>query len=732
MKKTRRITLLALIAVLALAVTAMAACKDTSAKITFDGNGATGGTAPQAIDTTIGATVTLPQCNLTKTGHTFDGWKTGDKTYKAGDTFEVTAAETTFVAQWKAEQPVEPTTYALTYAAGDHGTGTAPAAVQKEAGDKFNLEAATLFSAETGYEFDGWSDGTTKYAAGAEFTMPEKAVTMTAMWKKVPVLEEFLGECVLPAVNNDQSAIPSVPSVTVVGLKIDFANKKAYYKLTDSTDWVDGKYFNNSSTSIHKPDNYGSDALYIEIKIETIAYYALIKQDMTMLYLCNSDDRPLENGEFENINAERTVTYIKPEGVTGTTPEVQTVQRGTKVTLASADTFVKEGWTFYKWQVSTYGVLRAPATQIDVNANTTVKPVFSKEFSGAEGKILLLDDGTVIKDGYTYECTINGKIVAIDTGYYILTIEVNETSKTYVILDGMHAYLATENDGTTKLSFNGKGGAMLGETAGTYELLSYTSLKLSIGGQVYTLAIDTNKMDLGLKARITIDGTTYVFGEEATVTFELGTGVDGTAPESQTVFKGEQITLPDGTGLTNGDKTFAGWTVKGGAETVLTGKYTVNGNVTLVSAWKDSTGGDPVTPSHSKLIDFAGSSSSTPVSYGYTSLENAGNDFIQISTMSIFKIDFYWSDGYTKGFIVKRYYGTNSSNTSQMKDESYENTLADKEMSNATIATKLSGLTVKFTFGLDSNNARTVTIQVETANGSGVFSEGITWTEITA
>ena len=48
--------------------------------------------------------------------------------------------------------------------------------------------------------------------------------------------------------------------------------------------------------------------------------------------------------------------------------------------------------------------------------------------------------------------------------------------------------------------------------------------------------------------------------------------------------------------------------------------------------------------------------------------------------MSIFKIDFYWSDGYTKGFIVKRYYGTNSSNTSQMKDESYENTLADKEI----------------------------------------------------
>ncbi len=191
MKKTRRITLLALIAVLALAVVAMVACQDTSAKITFDGNGATGGTAPQAIDTTIGATVTLPQCNLTKTGHTFDGWKTGDKTYNAGDTFEVTAAETTFAAQWKAEQPVGPTTYALTYAAGDHGTGTAPAAVQKEAGAKFNLAAATTFTAETGFEFDGWSDGTNTYAAGAEFTMPEKAVTLTAQWKAVQYTVTF-------------------------------------------------------------------------------------------------------------------------------------------------------------------------------------------------------------------------------------------------------------------------------------------------------------------------------------------------------------------------------------------------------------------------------------------------------------------------------------------------------------------------------------------------------------
>lgn len=732
MKKTRRTTmLLALIAVLALAVAALVACANM-AVITFDGNGATGGTAPQAINTTMGSTVTLPECELTKTGHTFDGWKTGDTTYKAGDAFKVTAAETTFVAQWKAEQgepDPDPETYALTYAAGDHGTGTAPAAVQKEAGAKFNLAAATLFTAETGYEFDGWSDGANSYAAGAEFTMPAKAVTMTAIWKKVPVLEEFFGECVLSAVNtSDQSPIPSVPSVTVVGLKIDFANKKAYYKLSDSTDWVDGKYFADSSTSKHKPDNYGSDALYIDIKIETIAYYALIKQDMTMLYLCNSDDATLEGGEFENVNTERTVTYIKPEGVTGTVPEVQTVQRGTKVTLASADTFTKANWTFYKWQVSTYDALRAPATQIDVNANTVITPIFSIQLNGSMGKILLLDNNTAEVpecDPGTYVISENIVTIDLEDGFIII-IEINETEKTYVALDGMQAYQATANDGTTKLTFDGKGGATLGTTAGTYELKNYGAvLELTFGGQKYTINnLDASKTDLGLKARITIDGTTYVFGEEATVTYELGTDVTGTVPAAQTVFKGEQITLPDGTGLTNSDKTFIGWTVKGGAETVLTGKYTVNGNVTLVSAWKDSTGGgDDPQPTATKLADF--------INCSYGSSTDPGSGYLEVSSYKWYKIEFLtatiggtqcvaWKATQTKNGTAQT-----SSNFALLTTTDTNDKITDANVDIVLYYTKPSGQTCTVEFSV-KNGKKTVTI-TNTTNNSKVI-----WTEITA
>ncbi len=55
-----------------------------------------------------------------------------------------------------------------------------------------------------------------------------------------------------------------------------------------------------------------------------------------------------------------------------------------------------------------------------------------------------------------------------------------------------------------------------------------------------------------------------------------------------------QITLPSGEGLANGELVFAGWIVKGDeTNTVLKGKYTVTGNVTLVAAWKEAGSIDP-------------------------------------------------------------------------------------------------------------------------------------------
>ena len=73
--------------------------------ITFDGNGADGGSAPEAIaDKAAGTNVPLPANTYTKTGYTFNGWKVYDEnedevTVTAG-AFEMPASPVTIKAQW--------------------------------------------------------------------------------------------------------------------------------------------------------------------------------------------------------------------------------------------------------------------------------------------------------------------------------------------------------------------------------------------------------------------------------------------------------------------------------------------------------------------------------------------------------------------------------------------------------------------------------------------------------
>lgn len=99
--------------------------------ITFDGNGADGGEAPEAIaNKAAGAEVTLPANSYTKTGYTFSGWKVF---YVDGESVEheVTISENAFTmpafavtiqAQW-AEVSVWATTYTSNVILSYTGTG---------------------------------------------------------------------------------------------------------------------------------------------------------------------------------------------------------------------------------------------------------------------------------------------------------------------------------------------------------------------------------------------------------------------------------------------------------------------------------------------------------------------------------------------------------------------------------------------------------------------------------
>ena len=79
--------------------------------------------------------------------------------------------------------------HAVTYAVGDHGTGTVPTQADVSEGASFTVASNHLVAA-TGYHFVDWYDGTNHYAPNAAYLMSTSAVTLTATWA-VNVLQTY-------------------------------------------------------------------------------------------------------------------------------------------------------------------------------------------------------------------------------------------------------------------------------------------------------------------------------------------------------------------------------------------------------------------------------------------------------------------------------------------------------------------------------------------------------------
>ena len=117
------------------------------------------------------------------------GWKANVATEVGGESVDANtliangsvvtlSGATTFTAQWAQ-------TYAVTFTFGA-GSGTAPSGFESVEGAKFNLPGQGEMVAPSGKAFDGWKAGSTKYAAGAEYTMDDAAVEFVAQWKATP------------------------------------------------------------------------------------------------------------------------------------------------------------------------------------------------------------------------------------------------------------------------------------------------------------------------------------------------------------------------------------------------------------------------------------------------------------------------------------------------------------------------------------------------------------------
>ena len=145
--------------------------------VTYDLNGGEG-TLPTHRAEKSSTTITLASsAGLTKSGYTFDGWQCSANStkYNAGASYTMTAANTTFTAQWVAA--AAPTTYTVTF--NSNGGSSVSPITQGSAGASITMPTAPTYANHT---FQGWVIGGTTYAAGASYT-PTANVTAYASWQ---------------------------------------------------------------------------------------------------------------------------------------------------------------------------------------------------------------------------------------------------------------------------------------------------------------------------------------------------------------------------------------------------------------------------------------------------------------------------------------------------------------------------------------------------------------------
>lgn len=143
--------------------------------VTYDANTGTGTMATQTI--TAGTEFELAVNTFEKTDFLFDGWyensgSTGTR-YSAGGLVTLYANKT-YYAKWSAAPR------AITYLA-NGASGTVPTQSAKNESETFTVASDTGLT-RTGYDFAGWSNGATTYAAGDTYTVAAANVTLTAQW----------------------------------------------------------------------------------------------------------------------------------------------------------------------------------------------------------------------------------------------------------------------------------------------------------------------------------------------------------------------------------------------------------------------------------------------------------------------------------------------------------------------------------------------------------------------
>lgn len=591
--------------------------------VTYDLNGGKG-TTPTEENKAEGATFKLASSDgLSKDGFIFGGWSDGTTMYDAGATYTIKGADVTFAARWTPElrESVEfagnCTLPTQSTGIGDPETGGSTVeGGETVVGIRINGETNKAY-----FKLQGQADYTeSKYCEDIS----------TSKYKPVGDIYGVADGVDLPTKNYGADAyyfeiqIGDGSRHYNILIKSDLSN--LYICNTDDAPLTGGEFVKVESSD---PGNTEVTVTF-DLGYSGIDVVNPASQTVTKGGKLTAFDNPTRNGytfggwhvgsadgaAFDIVNdvvndsmtlvakwtpvaAKPIATFVAPDGATGNAPEAIEMTEGAKF---PQNTFVKEGYEFQGWTAvaddgTTNGTLYQPDANMNWKVNKTFKAVFGKAYKHADApnyypSLILRDDGYVTQksgdsiNGYFEYTYNNGLYTYVDesSSYYtVITFKID--GEKYIQADGWQDVDITADDGVTKLVFDGFGNCTLGANNGTYEPLGGV-VTLTFGSDVFRdleYEMDFYGIPTSLLAKFTLGGVEYSFGNPVTVTFNLGEGVEGTAPAAQTIASGKKAKEP--TTPTREGYLFKAWRVGTVDGAVFDFDNAVTADTVLVAEW---------------------------------------------------------------------------------------------------------------------------------------------------
>ncbi|MDE7295789.1 MAG: InlB B-repeat-containing protein, partial [Clostridia bacterium] len=295
--------------------------------------------------------------------------------------------------------------YKVVYLGGDGATGEAPATVNYKEGDKFTV-ANNTFTKEN-HTFNGWSDGTSTYGEGVEYTMGAADVTFTAQWKEntkpEPQPDKYT---VTYALGDHASSMASVPG------RVKDLESGATVKMPKAPAAADGyKFIGWQIGDDTNPDNYKQpgDEIPVTKSITVTAQWASLQTRYTVTYALGDHahaDAKVPAAATELLEGATVTLPDAPKAADGYEFTGWKIGDGANAEIKKKGTFTVTGSVTVTAQWAEEGTAVKPEYITDSEIKDQIKPLWDPT------KTYFVGDG----EDVTIQATITAGTVLAHTG----------------------------------------------------------------------------------------------------------------------------------------------------------------------------------------------------------------------------------------------------------------------------------------------------------------------------